>query len=219
MPNPLRVAIAAIVVSLVAMLSSAPLAEEGAPQGQASAVEEQAPQNEVFTGTLMVLNAPKSGMFRLRVTVERWTTDEERKKLVEAIQKGTDALVETMDTLEVGYVQIDNNLRWPIRSAASYQTDKGRLVRFATNRPINFLETWNQTRSQDYPIGFVELLLPPEGKGEGALLVATQVQFNAEGRLEVKSLPTNTGPQKVTNVTSEFVKAKKKDKKKKEEGK
>jgi hypothetical protein len=214
MPKPVRVAFVAVVVSCLAALAGLPLAEEPAPQTQAPTEKEQAPQNEVFTGSLMVLNAPRSGILRLRVVVERWTTDEERQKLVEAVRAGTDALVEAMDKMEAGYVQIDNNLRWPVRSAASYQTDKGRLVRFATNRPINYLETSNATRSRDYPIGFIELLMPPEGKGEGALLAATQVQFNAEGRLEVKSLPTNTGPQKVTNVESELVKAKKKKDKK-----
>ena len=209
-----RIAIAAVVVSCLAALSGALLAEEKAAPAQ----QEQAPQpqTEVFTGTLMIVNGPGTEMGRIKITVEHWTTDEERKTLVEALRSGNpasrggnDALVDAMDKLQAGYVQIENNLRWPIRSAASWKTEKGRKVRFATNRPMNYQETSMNSRSSDYPIGFVELLLTPEGKGEGILLAATQVEFGADGKLQVRSLPTNTGPQKVTNVVSEMMKPKK----------
>lgn len=203
-----RLAVLAFVLSLLASAASGPLAQEAAPAPAPAA------KSELFTGTIMVINAPRSGVVRLKVTIDRWTTDDERKVLADALKTGGgDALSEAMDKMETGYVQIDNNLRWPIRTAATWKTDKGRMVRFTTNRPINFLETWNATRSRDYPFGLIELLLPPEGKGEGVLLVATQVQFNAEGRLEVKSLPSNTGPQRVTNVESELVEPKKSKKK------
>jgi hypothetical protein len=217
MPRPGRLATAAIVVSCLAALQGAPLAGEQAAQPQTQAAQ---PQTEVFTGTLMIVNGPRTDMGRIKITVEHWTTDEERKTLAEAIRSGNeanrggnDALVDAMDKLQAGYVQIENNLRWPIRSAASFKTEKGRVVRFATNRPINYQETMRNSRSSDYPIGFIQLLLPPEGKGEGTLLAATQVQFGADGKLEVKSLPTNTGAQKVTNVVSEMLKPKKSKKK------
>lgn len=214
MPKSGRIALAAIVVTCLAVLTGAPLAEEKAPPAQ----QEQAPQpqTEVFTGTLMIVNGPRTDMGRIKVTIEHWTTDEERKTLVEALRSGNeasrggnDALVDAMDKLQAGYVQIENNLRWPIRSAASFKSEKGRKVRFATNRPINYQEAAMNSRSSDYPIGFIELVLPPEGKGEGVLLVATQVEFGEDGKLQVRSLPTNTGPQKVTNVVSEMLKPKK----------
>ena len=203
MSQPSRIAITILIISFVASLSAVSLAQEPAPQA------------ERFTGTVMVLNAPATGALYMKITIERWTTDEERKKLAEVLKSGgPDAFADAMEKMEpAGYIQIDNNLRWPIRSAASWKTEKGRMVRFATDRPINIAETQYSTRSRDYPIGVIQLLLPPEGKGEGALLAATQVQFDAEGRLEVKSLPTNMGPQKVINVQSEIVPPKKSKKK------
>ncbi len=209
MPRMLRIAVAALVVTCFAALSGAPLAEEK----PAAAEQEQAaqPQTEVFTGTLMLVNAPgMSQMGRIRITVERWTTQEERMKMAEALKSGgTNALVDVMDKMQAGYVQIENNLRWPIRSAATWKTEKGRMVRFATNRPISYEETRRNTRSADYPFGYIQLLLPPEGKGEGVLIAAVQAQFDADGKLEVRSLPNNTGPQKVTNVVAELQKPKK----------
>ncbi len=201
-------AVAVLFVAGLAALAGAPLAEEKvAAAGQPQAA---GPQTEIFTGTLMLVNAPGTAqMGRIRITVERWTTQEERMKMAEALKSGgTNALVDVMDKMQAGYIQIENNLRWPIRSAASFKTSKGRKVRFATNRPMNYQETTMNTRSVDYPFGFIELLLPPEGKGEGMLYVATQAQFNADGKLEVRSLPSNTGPQKVTNVVSEAPKPK-----------
>ena len=202
---------AAVAFVLAAGLARGARAEEPAQDPAPEPVQ----QNEIFTGTVMVTNAPATGIARLRITVERWTTDDERKKFAVAIRDGgSDGLVAEMEKSTAGYIQVENNLRWPIRSAATWKTDKGRMVRFATNRPMNINETYNQTRSMDYPIGVIELLLPPEGKGEGRLLVATRVQFNKEGKLEVESLPTNTGPQQVTNVESELAKPKKSKKKK-----
>jgi hypothetical protein len=203
MSNSKRLSIAAVTLSVLASCSGA-LAEE------APAAEAPAPQVERFIGTIMLLNAPVTGMGRVTITVERWTTVEERKKLAEALRAGgTEALVEAMNGLEAGYIQIENNLRWPVRVASTWSTDKGRKVRVATNRPINYEEARVNTRTMDYPIGFVELLLPPEGKGEGTLVAAAQAEIGTDGHLAVRSLPSSTGPQKVTNVEVEIVKPKK----------
>lgn len=174
------------------------------------AAAEAPPDAEVFTANVIAMGGPATGMARLRATVERWTTDEERKVLATALaEKGTDGLVAAMEEITVGYLQVDQSLRWPIRTAATWTTDKGRMVRFATNRPVFMAESMRGTRSLDYPIGVIEFLLPPEGPGEGALLAATKVQFDASGRIEVTSTPHNTGPQKLTNVRIEVPKPKK----------
>jgi hypothetical protein len=65
----------------------------------------------------------------------------------------------------------------------------------------------------DYPIGIVEFTFPADGPGEGVLLGAVQVQFDKEGRMELKSLPNNTGPQQLKSVRREEPKKRKKDKK------
>ena len=58
--------------------------------------------------------------------------------------------------------------------------------------------------------------LSPEGKGEGTLLAATQVRFDDQGRIEVKSLPHNTGAQTLSMVEKVVPKKKKKKKTKKD---
>ena len=157
-------------------------------------------------------------MTRVTVVIERWTTDEERGALLVALRdEGTKGLVRAMQDLNVGYVQLRNSLGWRIRTAATWQTEEGRKVRVTTDRPMNLQEQYKGTRSKDYPIGIIEFVLPPEDAGEGVLLAATQVQFDDQGRIEVKSLPYNTGPQKLTMVEKVVPKKKKKKKKKKSE--
>ena len=156
-----------------------------------------------LSATVSVINAPVGGIVRLRMTIDRWSTVAERKKLFEALQaKGTPGLVEAMEDIEMGYFQVEDNVRWPIRVATTWKAGNDTMVRLATNRPISISEGMNSTRSLDYPIGFVEFKLPPDGKnGEGKLLAAVSAQFDKDGKLEVKSLPSNTGPQQVHNVT------------------
>jgi hypothetical protein len=170
---------------------------------------------ERFTANLIVTNAPRggSGMSYVSIVVERWTTEEERKELLIALRDGgSDGLVEAMNDLDVGYVKIADSLGWRLRSAATWQTDEGRMVRVVTDRPIFFQESNRGTRSRDYPIGLIEFILPPDGPGEGALLAATQVRFDDQGRIEVKSLPNNTGPQQLSMVMKQMPKKKKKKK-------
>jgi hypothetical protein len=181
--------------------------------------QEPAELPERFTANLMVLNAPggMGGMTPVSITIERWSTEEERKALLAALHDGgTDELVKAMEDLDVGYVQIRDSLGWRLRAASTWQTDKGRMVRVVTDRPLHVQENYRGTRSRDYPIGVIELILPPTGEGEGILLAATQVRFDDQGRIEVKSLPNNIGPQQLSMVQKEVMKQKRKKKKKAE---
>jgi hypothetical protein len=180
----------------------------------AAFAQELPPLPERFAGTLMVMAGRPTGVARIAVTIEKWTTDEERKRMLTALeQKQTDGLVREMEEHNVGYIQIDEKLRYPIRTAATWMSPKGRMVRVATARPISFAEDMTGFRSLDYTIGVVEFVLPSDGSpGEGTLLAATQILFNEEGRLEVKSMPQSVAPQKVTNLVAEPAKPKKEKK-------
>ena len=166
-----------------------------------------------FIANMMVTNGPAhaTGIERLTITVENWTTDEQRKAMFEALRdNGSEGLLKAMKDFDAGYIQISGSLGWTLRTATMFQTEKGRVYRMTTDRPMHFQENYRGTRSSDYPFGIIEFLLPAEGTGEGSLLAAAQVNFDDQGRLEVKSLPHNTGAQKLTLVRQEEMKKKKK---------
>jgi hypothetical protein len=159
---------------------------------------------ERYSGVIMVSNAPAMGIVRVKLTIDRLSTEQERKTYVEAIKaKGSDGLAAAMEKVTVGYIQFDQNLRYPIAYAIKANTDKGLLIRVATNRPIAIREQTRGFVSKEYSIGVMELRFPKDGPGEGAIIAAAKVEFNDKGQLEVSSLPQNTGPQRVSQVERE----------------
>jgi len=154
----------------------------GRPPVRRSTRRRAGPQDQRFTGTIMVLNAPVTGMAQVRITVERFTTDEDRKKLAEALAPGgTDALVRAMADMG-SRVHPDRETTCGGPSAQPVMADGQGKEGPVRHRPADVLrrETERNSRSVDYPIGFIEMLLPPEGKGEGTLYVATQAQTGSD---------------------------------------
>ena len=169
------------------------------------------PQPERYSGIITVANAPERGIIHVRLTLERLSTDDERKTYVEAIKaKGSEGLAAAMEKVTVGYIQFEQNLRYPLAYAIKVPTENGEMIRVATNRPISYEERTDGFVSKEYSIGVMELKFPKDGPGEGAILAAAKVDFNEKGELEVRSLPQNTGPQRVSQIQREEVKAKKK---------
>lgn len=164
-------------------------------------------QREEFTGRVVAMATPgPSRTTTLTMVIDKWTTDEERQKLVQALQEGgSDALLKEMRKMEVGYVRGPQTLRWILNIASSFETEKGRVVRLVTERPIFFGEAVAPTRSRDYEFGVIQFTLDENGKGEGAVIPTAKVYFDKEGKLNIEAL--GTGPQKLTSV-----KAKKKKK-------
>jgi hypothetical protein len=153
---------------------------------------------------------PGTKASRISITIERWSTDAEREGMLKALQdRGTEGLVAAMHGLDVGHVQVHGSLAWRLRLASAWETEDGRLIRLATDRPINLQEKRKGTRSLEYPIGVIEFKLPPKGAGEGTLHEATRVKFNEAGQIEIESMQQNTGPRRLLGVQKE--KAKKKE--------
>ncbi len=178
--------------------------------GLALAAQEQAnaekPQKEEFSGRCIMWAAgPLTGKTgRLFMTVDRWTTNDERKQLYLALKDGgPEALRKAMEKLTVGYIRTSNSLRYPLSVASSFQTEKGRKIRLVTPRPILWAEVMGATRSEQYEYGVIEFTLDDKGKlvGEGIVVPMAKVFFDKNGQLVVENL--GTGPQKLLNVSKD----------------
>jgi hypothetical protein len=144
-----------------------------------------------------------SGTGLLWMTVESWSTDQEREALLRGLQaRGTEGLTDAMHKMNKGYVRFQDNLRWKVNHAVSIDTPEGRKIRLLTERPIQFVETANSLRSQDYTVGVVEFTLPPDGKpGEGILIPAAKVSIKEGTKsIEIETPPGNTAPMQLTSV-------------------
>jgi hypothetical protein len=174
-----------------------------------------AQEKETFVGMLAQMTGPAAGATgTLQLTVERWSTPEERKAYLEALVAGKDEknleakqrkLVDLMEDSRgdkrVGFARFPRTLGWDLTYAWQFMQGTTRIVRLATNRPIAFVEARNNYRTMDYPFGFIELKLNEKGEGEGLAFQAVSLTISKEGSLEVETY--GIGPQRILSVHTE----------------
>ncbi len=157
---------------------------------------------EDFTAVAIVNNNLGSGAGTVLMSVTRWSTEEERNRLVETLMKeGPDALLEVLrDNPSTGTIRTPDSLGYDLRFA--YQTptpDGGRRIVLATDRPISFWEATNRPRTIDYPFTIIQMEFGPEGKGKGTLSYYTRVTARAKV-IELENFAT--APVMLTEITA-----------------
>jgi len=177
-------------------------------------------EKETFTGMLAQMSGAAAGATgSLQITVERWTTPEERKAYIEAMLEGKnektlegkqrkllDMMEDARGDKRVGFARFPRTLGWDLTYAWQFMRGSTRIVRVATNRPIAFIEARNSYRTMDYPFGLIEFQLDEKGEGKGMAYQATSLIFNKDNVLEVETY--GIGPQPILSV-----RAKKEEKK------
>jgi hypothetical protein len=138
----------------------------------------------------------------LDIAIERWSTPEEVARIHgQLTEKGEEGLLDAMQKLKrVGYIRTPTSVGWPIHFAEQIPgASGGRRIVFATDRPMSFWEVVNRPRSADYAFLMGEIRLGPDGKGEGKLVPAGRVYYNADDKvLEVENYDNQ--PVRLTEV-------------------
>ena len=125
----------------------------------------------------------------LQITIDRWTTDEERNQLISTVvEKGPEVLLKALRKQEeTGFLRITGSgarlTRFPsvrLHFARDIRTDEGRIIRLATDRPITFIEAVRRPRSMDYTFCLIEFRLDEENKEEGTMAVAVEMKYDKE---------------------------------------
>ena len=156
---------------------------------------------ERFTATVVDLGNASTRTTSAPVVIHiyRYTTDEEIQRLAQTLKdKGPEALREALWDLEAGHIRVGGGLGYPIAVARSRQTDKGRSLNLMIDRPVQFAEFWNSSRSLDYPFGFIQLDLDQQGKGEGRIIPAAKVRL-IDNTVDIESYGIQ--PARLLNVT------------------
>jgi hypothetical protein len=139
-----------------------------------------------FTAFAVSLGGPRStsGTAQLDIVVNRWSTDAERQRLVEALKQSQHELLETLrDLRPVGYIRSATSIGYDLHYAHQVPGDEGgRRIFIATDRPMGFWEVSRQARTVDYPFTLIELRMNREGEGEGKLSLATRVIASSDGK-------------------------------------
>lgn len=159
---------------------------------------------ETFTATAVNMSGvgrPGAGV--VEIDIERWSTDAERDRLVTVLkEKGSDALLSALQKLpRVGYIRTPGRIGWDLHFARNNQTDEGRQVVIATDRPLSFFEASRRPRSADYDFTLIDIRFDPDGKGTGKLAVAAKVDYNNKTQtVEIENFGIE--PVRLTEVRS-----------------
>jgi hypothetical protein len=182
--------------------------------GGAAVAQEEAPGPPPLPFRMTAFAVNLSGVGRTRPTtldivIERWSTDEEKDKLLTTlVEKGEDKLMDMVQDIKprAGFIRTTQSLGWDIQIARYGELPSGgyRII-FVTDRPMSFYELRNNTRSRDYDFMVCEIRLNKEGKGEGKLAAGTKITYDKDKK-QVTLENYGIEPVRLTSVTADMKK-------------
>lgn len=151
----------------------------------------------------------------IRINIDSWSSPAEAQQLIATfLEKKQDGLESALDKSPTrgrfnfpGYFGPDPNntmrLGTDIKYARSFPgEDGGRRIVVITNRVIGMREAVQNPRTTDYPFTLFEMRFDREGKGQGKLSYATNIQFdNKKNAIELENYASE--PVRLNNLKLE----------------
>jgi len=140
-------------------------------------------------------------IYDVNIHIEQFSTPEDRKALIDAFTRsGQDGLVGVLEDMKPkGRVRFaSGGVGNDVKYIMELPSENGRRFRLVTDRILAFGELYRGTRSRDYSVGAIELVLTPDGKGSGTVLPACKLTVDKKRQqIEVE---TFQNPWKLTNL-------------------
>lgn len=128
-------------------------------------------------------------MVNIRLTINDYSTLEERQILVQAFAKGQNqGLVNALTKMRaVGHISLTGTIGYDVSYIRLIPTPTGRKIRFVTNRQISFAEAWTDSQSQSFNLtgGEIDLNDQDKSKSTGVLFPAAQLVIDKQGQLQI----------------------------------
>jgi len=130
-------------------------------------------------------------MFSFNLSINELSTPEDQKALLEAFNaKGNEGLVNALSKMpSKGRISITGTLGYDVNYIRRFkQADGTTKIRLVTDRPITFGEAWSDSRSSDYNLSGMEIILAAdEKKNSGTLLPACQFKIDKDNQLQIEA--------------------------------
>lgn len=130
--------------------------------------------------------------YNVTVIIEEYSTADDKTALMEAFTaKGNQGLVNALSKMKAkGRIAITGTLGYDVSYIRTFpQPDGTTKIRLVTNRPITFGEAWSDSRSMDYNLSGMEIILNPDKKKNGGTLFpACQFKMDKENQLTIELL-------------------------------
>ena len=147
-------------------------------------------QTETIDATAMGTSTQLGRTVSIKVTINRYSTPQDREVLVDAFKKGqSPGLAKALEEMDsVGRIAITGTLGYDLAYVRVIPTPTGRKIRFATNRLIRFAEAYYNTQSKDFDLTFGEVDINDKDKKKsgGVLYPASQLIINNKGELQIE---------------------------------
>jgi hypothetical protein len=158
-------------------------------------------QTETIDATAMGTSTQLGRMVSIKLTINKYSSPEDRKVLVDAFKKGqSPGLAKALEKMDsVGRIAITGTLGYDVAYIRVIPTPTGRTIRFATNRLIRFAEAYYNSQSKDFDLTFGEININDKDKKKngGVLYPASQLIINNKGELQIE---LRQNPWNLTNI-------------------
>jgi len=156
---------------------------------------------ETIDATAMGTSTQLGQNVSVKVTIYEFSTDEDRKILLDAFKKGQNqGLVNALTKMKsVGRIAITGTIGYDLSYIRLVPTPTGRKIRFVTNRVLRFGEAYYNTQTTAFNLtaGEIEINDSDKNKSGCVLYPAAQLVINKEGQLEFQ---LNKNPWKLVNI-------------------
>jgi len=161
----------------------------------------QAQARMTIQATAMGTSTQMGKIYNVNIHIEQFSTPDDREALIDAFKRsGQDGLVDVLEDMKPkGRVRfasggVGNDVKYIIELPSK----SGRRFRLVTDRNMAFGELYAGTRSTDYSVGAIELVLTPDGKGSGTVLPACKLKVDKKTK-EIE-IETYQNPWTLTNL-------------------
>jgi hypothetical protein len=139
--------------------------------------------------------------YSINAIINELSPPEDQKILLEAFQaKGNEGLVNALSKMpSKGRLAITGTLGGDLAYIRRFSQPDGSVrYRMITNRLLRFGEVWADSRSSDYQLSGLDIVISKDKKkNEGILLPAAELKLNKEGQMEIE---TFQNPWKLVNI-------------------
>jgi hypothetical protein len=160
----------------------------------------KAQERMTIQATAMGTSTQLGKMLNVNILIQQFSTQDDRKALIDAFARsGQDGLVRVLEDMKPkGRVRfasggVGNDVKYIIE----LPSETGRRFRLVTDRNLAFGELYAGTRSRDYSVGAIDLVLTPDGKGSGTVLPACRL--TVDKKKQQVEIETYQNPWKLTN--------------------
>jgi hypothetical protein len=156
-----------------------------------------------ITGTAVGIGGRLGGRTRqFTLSAYNYTPSNQIRELNEALGRGgQDQMLRAMSGMKAGRIEIGTGVGVDANVIiADAWREGGTKLTVFYERNINFYELRYGARSQDYPIGYAEIFLDRNGKGQGTLIAAARVRLKDGNTWEVEDF--GTFPAKLMGLRS-----------------